>query len=47
MIPDVVWVSNKSLVHLLDESGHLTGTTELVIEILSPGKTNQQQDKEY
>lgn len=46
VIPDVVWVSNESLTNLLDESGNLIGAPELVIEVLSPGKTNEQRDKE-
>lgn len=46
VIPDVVWVSNERLAMLLDEEGHLTGAPELVVEVLSPGKTNERRDRE-
>jgi Uma2 family endonuclease len=45
-IPDVVWISNERLTVLLDEQEHLTGAPDLVVEILSPGKTNERRDKE-
>ncbi len=44
--PDVVWISKEKLTALLDDSGHLTGAPELVIEVLSPGKLNERRDKE-
>ena len=44
--PDLVWISNERLKSLLDESGHLTGAPELVVEVLSPGKLNERRDKE-
>ena len=44
--PDLVWISNKRLATLLDDSGHLTGAPELVIEVLSPGINNERRDKE-
>lgn len=46
VIPDVVWVSNQRLERLLDETSHLTGAPELVVEILSPGKKNEKSDQE-
>lgn len=46
VIPDVVWASNERLERLLDESGHLTAAPELVVEVLSPGRTNERRDKE-
>ena len=46
VIPDVVWVSNERLATLLDDSGHLTGAPELVIEVLSAGGDNERRDKE-
>jgi Uma2 family endonuclease len=45
VIPDLVWVSNDRLAMLLDSSGHLTGSPELVIEILSEGSTNERRDR--
>ncbi|WP_040899390.1 Uma2 family endonuclease [Xenococcus sp. PCC 7305] len=44
--PDVVWISKEKLITFLDDSGHLTGAPELVIEVLSPGKLNERRDKE-
>ncbi len=46
VIPDVVWVSHERLGRLLDEAGHLTAAPELVVEVLSPGKTNERRDRE-
>jgi Uma2 family endonuclease len=46
VIPDVVWISNERLAMLLDKEGHLTGAPELVIEVLSPGTTNERRDRE-
>lgn len=45
VIPDVVWVSRARLAQIEDEAGHFTGAPELVIEVLSPGKQNELQDK--
>lgn len=44
VIPDVVWASHGRLERLLDEAGHLTAAPELVVEVLSPGTTNEQRD---
>jgi Uma2 family endonuclease len=46
VIPDVVWISNERLSQLLDEEGHLTGAPELIVEVLSPGVTNERRDRE-
>jgi Uma2 family endonuclease len=46
VIPDVVWASHERLERLLDEAGHLTAAPELIVEVLSPGKTNEQRDRE-
>jgi len=46
VIPDVVWVSNERLAALLDEAEHLTGSPELVVEVLSPGEANERRDRE-
>jgi Uma2 family endonuclease len=46
VIPDVVWISNERLATGLDEAGHLTIAPELIVEVLSPGTQNQQQDRE-
>jgi Uma2 family endonuclease len=44
--PDVVWISHTRLQGTLDPAGHLTCAPELVIEVLSPGRTNVRRDRE-
>jgi Uma2 family endonuclease len=44
--PDVVWVSNKRLREILGADGHLHGPPELVVEVLSPGSTNERCDRQ-
>jgi Uma2 family endonuclease len=46
VIPDVVWISSDRLEQVLDEAGHLTAAPELVVEVLSPGQTNERRDKD-
>lgn len=46
VIPDVVWASHERLEQLLDQAGHLTAAPELVVEVLSPGQTNERRDRE-
>jgi Uma2 family endonuclease len=46
VIPDVIWISADRLAQLIDEAGHLTGAPELVVEVLSPGTTNERRDRE-
>ena len=46
VIPDVIWISQERLDTLVDEEGHLTGAPELIVEVLSPGSTNQRRDRE-
>jgi Uma2 family endonuclease len=43
VIPDVVWISSERLNKGLDESGHLTLTPELVVEVLSAGVENERR----
>jgi Uma2 family endonuclease len=43
--PDIVWVSKARLAHILGPDGKLHDSPELVIEILSPGKANEERDK--
>lgn len=45
MAPDVVWVSYERLVQIQDEAGHFRGAPELVVEVLSPGKANEDRDR--
>jgi Uma2 family endonuclease len=46
VIPDVVWIGNERLGQLLDDEGHLRGAPELIVEVLSPGTTNERRDRE-
>ncbi len=43
--PDVVWISNERLATGLDSSGHLRVAPELVVEVVSPGSTNERRDR--
>ncbi len=44
--PDVVWCSYELLDKVLGEDGKFHGAPELVIEVLSPGSTNERRDRE-
>jgi Uma2 family endonuclease len=43
--PDVIWVSYERLAQIQDEVGHFRGAPELVVEVLSPGKANEDRDR--
>lgn len=43
--PDVVWCSNDLLGKVLGEDGKFHAAPELVIEVLSPGSTNERRDR--
>ena len=44
--PDVIWISHTRRVTALGPDGHLHAAPELVVEILSPGTTNERRDRE-
>jgi Uma2 family endonuclease len=44
--PDVVWISRERLAVTLDQTGHLHTAPELVVEVLSPGRTKERRDRE-
>lgn len=46
VIPDLVWGTHERLAILTDEAGHLRGAPELVVEVLSEGKTHERRDQE-
>jgi Uma2 family endonuclease len=46
VIPDVIWISRDRLTEVLDESGHLTGAPELVVEVLSESAADKKRDRE-
>ncbi|MGC1309756.1 MAG: Uma2 family endonuclease [Phormidesmis sp.] len=45
VIPDVVWASNQRLAYGVDEAGHFTAAPELMVEVLSAGRDNEQRDR--
>jgi hypothetical protein len=45
VLNDVVWVSYERLAQIQDEAGHFRGAPELVVEVLSPGKANEDRDR--
>jgi Uma2 family endonuclease len=44
--PDVVWVSTARMPHVLAPDGRLRDAPDLVIEVLSPGRTNEERDRQ-
>lgn len=44
--PDLVWVSKERLAIILGEDGKLHDSPEIVVEILSPGKANEERDRD-
>jgi Uma2 family endonuclease len=46
VVPDVVWISRQRLREIIGVDGKLHGPPELVIEVLSPGRSNQQRDRD-
>ncbi len=44
--PDVTWISKARRAIALENDGHFHSAPELVVEVLSPGSTNQNRDRE-
>lgn len=44
--PDVVWISRERMATALQPDGKLHSAPELVVEVLSPGLTNERRDRE-
>lgn len=44
--PDVIWISRERLTSALQADGKLHMAPELVVEVLSPGITNERRDRE-
>lgn len=44
--PDVIWISRKRYAQAIDAAGHLHLAPELIIEVLSPGKANEERDRQ-
>jgi len=45
--PDVIWTSQERLITSLRSDGKLHIAPELVVEVLSPGVTNERRDREF
>ena len=46
VVPDVVWISDRRLAAALKEDGKFHSAPDLVIEVLSPGLTNERRDRD-
>jgi Uma2 family endonuclease len=46
VIPDVIWMSHERRSQLLDDSGHLTGAPELIVEVLSNSEKDKKRDRQ-
>ncbi len=46
VVPDVIWISHDRLLTALWEDGKLHTSPELVVEVLSPGSSNERRDRE-
>jgi Uma2 family endonuclease len=46
VVPDVAWLTRERLALALGEDGKLHSAPDLVVEVLSPGSTNQRRDRE-
>ncbi len=44
--PDVIWVSTERLARIVGADRKLHAAPELVVEVLSPGATNERRDRE-
>jgi Uma2 family endonuclease len=44
--PDLVWVSKERVATIIAADGKLHESPDLVVEILSPGKANEERDRE-
>jgi len=46
VVPDVVWISRRRLREIIGADGKQHGAPELVIEVLPPGRPNEQRDRQ-
>ncbi len=46
VIPDLIWISHERKSRLMDNAGHLTGSPELVVEVLSKTEKDKKRDRE-
>src|SRR5215475_3861941 len=46
VIPDAIWISLERFGGSRDEDGHFVVAPDLIIEVLSPGKSNKERDRQ-
>lgn len=46
VVPDLAWIEPERLGAAVDANGHLRAAPDLVVEVLSPGTTNERRDRE-
>jgi Uma2 family endonuclease len=46
VVPDIIWISNRRHDEVYRADGRFHGPPELVVEVLSPGSTNERRDRE-
>jgi len=44
--PDIVWISHERYARAFEPDGKLHATPELVVEMLSPGRENEERDRD-
>ena len=44
--PDVVWISRERFTRVVGEDGKLHAAPDLVVEVLSPGQSSEERDRE-
>jgi Uma2 family endonuclease len=44
--PDVVWVSQERLPYVVGDDGKLHSAPDLMVEVLSPGRANEERDRD-
>lgn len=45
--PDLVWMTRERYAQIAGQDGKFHGSPELVVEMLSPGKANEERDRDF
>jgi len=46
VMPDLIWISVERMRRGTDRAGHFTVAPELIVEVLSPGASNERRDRQ-